>query len=121
MRKVYFDYNATTPIRPEVKEAMQPFLTDYFGNPSSLHWAGRGVRAYYHKAKGQVADLINASVDEIIFTGSGTEADNHAIKGVAYTLKEKGRHIITSTIEHPAVLNTCRYLEKGVIMSPIAG
>jgi len=111
MKKVYFDYNATTPIHPEVADFVKPFFNGFFGNPSSLHWAGREVRGYYDTAKEQVAGLIKAGPHEIVFTSGGTESDNHAIKGVAYANREKGNHIITSTVEHPGVLNTCRYLE----------
>ncbi len=111
MPKIYFDNNATTPIHPEVVNFVRPFLGGLFGNPSSLHWAGREVRGYYDRAKEQVAGLINANPGEIIFTGCGTESDNHAIKGTAYAKNGKGRHIITTKVEHPGVLNTCRYLE----------
>ena len=113
VRRVYFDHNATTPVDPEVAAFVQPFFGDIFGNPSSLHWAGRAVKGYYEDAKEQVAGLINAEPHEIVFTGSGSESDNHAIKGVAYSAKEKGNHLITTAVEHPAVLNTCRYLEGG--------
>jgi cysteine desulfurase len=111
MKKVYFDYNATTPIHNEVANFVKPFLYELFGNPSSLHWAGREVRDFYDKAKKQVAGLIKAESGEIIFTGCGTESDNHAIKGAAYAMREKGNHIITSAVEHPGVLNVCKYLE----------
>lgn len=111
MRKVYFDYNATTPVHPEVAAFIKGFFEELFGNPSSIHWAGRDVRPYLNEAREQVARMIKATPDEIIFTSGGTEADNQAIKGVASTLSEKGNHIITTKIEHPAVLNTCRYLE----------
>ncbi|MCX8021715.1 MAG: cysteine desulfurase NifS [Syntrophorhabdaceae bacterium] len=112
MRKVYFDNNATTPIHPEVKQAVEPFLGELFGNPSSIHWAGRDVKGYYEIAKEQAARIIGAEGHEIVFTSSGTESDNHAIKGVAYMKRDRGNHIITTTVEHPGVLNTCRYLEK---------
>ena len=111
MKKVYFDYNATTPIHNEVANFVKPFLYELFGNPSSLHWSGREVRGFYDKAKKQVAGLIKAESGEIIFTSCGTESDNHAIKGAAYAMREKGNHIITSTVEHPGVLNACKYLE----------
>jgi cysteine desulfurase len=90
---------------------MKRFLDQYFGNPSSLHWAGRETRPYVDDARKQVASLIKAKPEEIIFTSGGTEADNHAIKGIAEALSGKGRHIITSRVEHPAVLNTCNHLE----------
>ena len=111
MKKIYFDHNATTPILPIVAEFVQPFFSEFFGNPSSLHWAGREVRGYFDDAREQVASLIHAKPGEIVFTGCGSESDNHAIKGVAFSRKGRGNHIITTTIEHPAVLNTCRYLE----------
>lgn len=112
MRKVYFDYNATTPIHPDVASYARPFFYELFGNPSSLHWAGREVRPYLEDARAQVAQIIKARPEEIVFTSCGTEADNQAIKGVAYALRDRGRHVITSRVEHPAVLNTCRYLEE---------
>jgi cysteine desulfurase len=112
MRRVYFDYNATTPIHPDIAVFVRPFFHELFGNPSSLHWTGRDVRPYVDKAREQVAGLIKAKPGEIVFTAGGSEADNQAIKGAAYALSEKGKHIITTNIEHPAVLNTCRYLES---------
>jgi len=113
MRKVYLDANATTPVHPEVTEAMIPFCRGIFGNASSVHSFGREARKNLEAARKKVAALINAaSPDEIVFTSGGTESDNFAIKGVASALKEKGSHIITSSVEHLAVLNTCKYLEK---------
>jgi cysteine desulfurase len=112
MKKVYFDYNATTPIHPAVADVYRHFLDEsLFGNPSSLHWAGRAVQSCLTEARQQVASFINAKPDEIVFTSGGTEADNHAIIGAAFSLAGKGNHIITSAVEHPAVLNTCAYLE----------
>jgi cysteine desulfurase len=111
VKKVYFDHNATTPILPAVTEFVQPFFSEFFGNPSSPHSAGREVRGYYDDAREHVANMIHAKPGEIVFTGCGSESDNHAIKGVAFSRKQRGNHIITTTIEHPAVLNTCRYLE----------
>ena len=111
VNRVYFDYNATTPTHPAVADFIRPFFTEFFGNPSSLHWAGRDVRGYFEAAREQVADMIGAQPGEVVFTGCGSESDNHAIKGVAFANREKGNHIITTTVEHPAVLNTCRYLE----------
>ena len=107
MRRVYFDYNATTPTHPEVAAFVHDFFHDLFGNPSSLHWAGREVRPYVDEARDRVAVMIKAKPEEIVFTSGGTEADNQAIKGAAYALREKGNHLITTKIEHPAVLNTC--------------
>ncbi len=109
---IYFDYNASTPIAPEVKQAMLPFLTDHYGNPSALHFAGREARVAVEFARKQVATLLHAKPTEIMFTSGGSESNNYVLKGVAETLKEKGNHIITSKIEHPAILNPCRYLEK---------
>jgi cysteine desulfurase len=124
MRKIYFDCNATTPIHPEVAEFVQPFLGELFGNPSSLHWAGREVRAYFERAREQVSAIIGAEPEEVIFESSGTESDNHALKGIVSALRSKGNHIITTQVEHPAVLNTCKYLEtKGyrVTYLPVDG
>ncbi|PIU41433.1 MAG: cysteine desulfurase NifS [Candidatus Omnitrophica bacterium CG07_land_8_20_14_0_80_42_15] len=113
MRKVYLDHNATTPVSPIVLEAMLPYLKDIYGNPSSIHEFGRIARKAVEEARAEVASLINAKdAQEIVFTGSGTEADNFAIKGIAHALKNKGNHIITSCIEHHAVLNVCKFLEK---------
>ncbi|MGD0230817.1 MAG: cysteine desulfurase NifS [Syntrophorhabdales bacterium] len=111
MRRVYFDHNATTPIHPAIAAFVQPFLGELFGNPSSLHWTGREVRPYVDEAREQVAAMIKAKPDEIVFTASGTEADNQAIKGAAFALSDRGNHIITTKVEHPAVLKTCRFLE----------
>jgi len=110
--QIYLDYNATTPVRPEVLESLLPFYRDQFGNPSSVHWAGRAVSGAVEKAREQVARLINASPAEIVFLSCGSEGDNMAIKGTAEVLREKGNHIITTSVEHPAVLETCKYLEK---------
>jgi len=112
MRRVYMDHNATTPVHPEVLEAMMPFFMEKFGNASSIHWAGREVKKYMDEARENVAALLNATPNEIIFTGCGTESDNMAIKGVAFAAREKGRHIITTQVEHHAVLHTCQFLEK---------
>lgn len=115
MQRIYLDYNATTPLRPEVRDAMMPFLTEAFGNGSSIHAYGREARNAIDTAREQVAELIGAkSPSEIVFTGSGTEADNHAIKGLTELQKSRreGNHIITSSVEHHAVLHTCQYLEQ---------
>jgi len=112
MRKIYFDHNATTPVHPEVKEAMLPFLDEKFGNPSSSHWAGKEVRGYLEEARKKVAALINAEPHEIVFTGGGSEGDNMAIKGLLFRNLKKGGHIITTTVEHPAVIRSCRYMES---------
>lgn len=107
--QVYLDYNASTPIAPEAVEAMNPYLSGHFGNPSSHHWAGAPAKEAVEKARSQVAALLGADPSEIIFTSGGTEANNHAIKG-AYFAKKSG-HIVTSAVEHPATLAPCRFLE----------
>jgi len=112
VQKIYLDFNASTPIAPEVAEAMKPFLTQHFGNPSSQHWAGIPAKEAVEHARQQVAELLQCSPGEIVFTSGGSESNNHAIKGVFFTLREKGNHIITTQIEHPAVINPCRFLEK---------
>lgn len=111
MNKIYLDNNATTPLAPEVFEAMVPMLKEVYGNPSSSHSHGRTARVRLDQARDQVAGLFNAHPGEIIFTSGGTESDNFAISGAALSLKDKGRHIITSVVEHPAVLNACLRLE----------
>ncbi|WP_296557791.1 cysteine desulfurase NifS [uncultured Acetobacterium sp.] len=112
MKRIYLDHAATTPVDPTVVETMLPFFTEYFGNPSSVYTEGRGVKKSIEAARIQIAKAINADPREIYFTGSGSEADNWAIKGIAMKNQAKGKHIITSTIEHHAVLHTCEYLEK---------
>ena len=112
MEPVYLDYNATTPVDPEVAKAMQPFIDRYFGNPSSVHTYGLAAKMAIEQARAQVAGLINARTDEIVFTSGGTESNNFALKGVAERYKNRGNHIITTAIEHPAVLNVCTYLER---------
>jgi cysteine desulfurase len=112
MQSIYLDYNATTPVDPRVVETMLPYLREHFGNPSSSHLYGTQARAGVDQAREQVAHLLGCAPDEIVFTGGGSESDNLAIKGVAEAYSERGNHIITSQIEHPAVLNTCRYLER---------
>jgi cysteine desulfurase len=109
---VYLDYNASTPVDPAVREAMLPYLGPLFGNPSSNHAMGRRVREAVEQARAQTASLIGAKAREIVFTSSGTEANNHVIKGVAQSLRIEGNHVITSKVEHPAVLNPCRHLES---------
>ena len=109
--RIYLDYNASTPIAPEVAEAMKPFLSQHFGNPSSHHWAGEPAKEAVEHARRQVADLLECLPTEIVFTSGGSESNNHAIKGAFFALKEKGNHIITTLIEHPAVINPCRFLE----------
>lgn len=111
MRHIYLDYNATTPIHPAVADAMQPFLRDHFGNPSSAHWFGVQTRKAVEAARAQVASLLRCRPDEIIFTSGGSESDNYAIAGYALRHRGRGNHVITSQIEHPAVLEVCRHLE----------
>lgn len=110
MNPIYLDYNATTPIDKEVAETMRPFLDELFGNPSSGHFYGIITKKAVLTARSQVASLIGCLPDEIIFTSGGTESNNLAIKGIAFANKNKGDHIITSSIEHPAVTEVCRYL-----------
>jgi len=112
MRHVYLDHNATTPVHPEVLETMTAFYREKFGNPSSIHWAGRWVKGAVEKAREKVALLVNCEPVEIVFTSGGTEANNMALKGVATALRDRGNHIITLRTEHPAVTNACLYLEK---------
>ncbi len=112
MKRIYLDYAATTPTHPEVMKVMLPYFTEAFGNPSSIHSFGQEAKEAIEKARNQVAALIGAKSEEIVFTGSGTEADNFALKGVALANQGKGNHIITSSIEHHAVLETCKFLEK---------
>jgi len=109
---IYLDYNASTPLDDSARAAMLPYLGRSFGNPSSSHAAGRPLREAIEKARGQVAALLGASPEEIVFNSGGTEGCNHVIKGVAYALRDRGKHIITSAIEHAAVLNACRFLEQ---------
>jgi len=109
---IYLDNNATTPMRKEVVEAMTPYFLEDYGNASSIHWFGQEAKAAIDEARQEVAQLIGAQSTEIVFLSGGTEADNFAIRGLVESQKEKGRHIITSQIEHPAVLNTCKDLEK---------
>lgn len=111
-RSVYLDHSATTPADHDVLEAMMPYFTSDFGNPNSLHAWGRKARKALDEARNQVAQLINADPTEVIFTGGGSEADNLAIKGIAYARKDRGHHIITSAIEHHAVLDACKWLGK---------
>ena len=112
MKRIYLDYNATTPIHPEVLKTMLPYYRDSFGNPSTIYFFGQETKKAIEEAREKVASLLGANPEEIVFTSGGTEADNFALKGVAFALEEKGRHIVTSAIEHHAVLSTCQYLEK---------
>lgn len=109
---IYLDYNASTPVAPEVRDAMLPFLGERFGNPSSAHEHGRTMKRAVERAREQVAALLNCEPDEIVFNSGGTEGCNHVIKGVAHALRERGRHIIISAVEHPAVVTTCHHLAQ---------
>ena len=111
MSDIYLDYNATTPIDPRVAEAMLPYVHGLFGNPSSGHAFGMAARKGVDLARNQVANLLGCDPDDLVFTSGGTEANNHAIKGVAGAYRAKGNHIITSAIEHPAVTEVCHFLE----------
>src|SRR3972149_5916211 len=111
-KPIYLDYNATTPVDPHVLEAMLPYLKEHFGNPSSSHPYGKTAKRAVDKARAQVAELIGAEPNEIVFTSGGTESNNHAIIGTAFANRKKGKHIVTSRIEHPSVLETLRYLEE---------
>jgi len=112
MKRIYLDHAATTPTRPEVVKAMLPYFADAFGNPSSIYSYGQEARGAVEEARTKVAELIGARSEEIIFTSGGTEADNYALKGVAYANERKGNHIITTSVEHHAVLEVCKFLER---------
>ncbi|SFC71270.1 cysteine desulfurase NifS [Clostridium uliginosum] len=112
MKNVYMDYSATTYVKPEVLEEMMPYFTEKFGNPSSFYGISRITKMAIDEARERVAKALNCGMDEVYFTGGGSEADNWAIKGIASAHKNKGNHIITTKIEHHAVLHTCMYLEK---------
>jgi len=112
MKRIYLDHAATTPTYPEVVEAMLPYFTDAFGNPSSPYSLGQEAKAAAEEARDKIAHLIGAQSEEIIFTSGGTEADNFAIKGIAYANEHKGNHIITTSIEHNAVLEPCKFLKS---------
>ena len=112
MRPIYLDYNASTPIDPAVAAAMRPFLEDHYGNPSSGHWAATTAKSALETARGQVAALLGCHNDEIVFTSGGSEANNLALKGVFFALRDKGDHIVTTQIEHPAIIEPCRFLER---------
>ncbi|MFC5712380.1 cysteine desulfurase family protein [Thalassorhabdus alkalitolerans] len=111
MENIYLDYNASTPLDPGVKEAMLPLMDAHFGNPSASHYAAMGAKKAVETARKQVAGLINSTAGEIIFTSGGTESNNHVLKGVLQSSKDKGNHIVTTNIEHPAIGNTCKFLE----------
>ena len=111
-RRIYLDFNASTPIAPEVVDAMRIVLEEPFGNPSSGHWAGSPAREAVDKARIQVAGLLGCKATEIVFTSGGSEANNHALKGVFFASGRADAHIVTTRVEHPAVINPCRFLER---------
>ena len=110
--RIYLDFNATTPVAPEVATAISRALTEPFGNPSSEHWAGRPARQAVETARAQVAALLHCTSEEVVFTSGGSEANNHALKGVFFAQERCDVHIITTQVEHPAILNPCRFLER---------
>jgi cysteine desulfurase len=112
MREIYLDYNASTPIDPVVAAAMRPLLEGTFGNPSSGHWAGTPAKSALENARRDVASLLGCAADEVIFTSGGSEANNLALKGLFFALRDKGNHIVTSAIEHPATIATCKFLKR---------
>lgn len=112
MRRIYLDYNASTPIDSAVADAMRPYLELHYGNPSSGHWAADPAKAALDNARGQVAALLDCHSDEIVFTSGASEANNLALKGVFFAHRDKGDHIVTTAIEHPAIVTPCRFLER---------
>lgn len=112
MNQIYLDYNASTPIDKQVQKAMLPFLENHYGNPSALHFAGKGAKQAVEHARKQVATLLNCKPSEIVFTSGASESNNNVLKGVFQKFKEKGNHIVTTKIEHPSILGPCEYLEK---------
>jgi cysteine desulfurase len=110
MRRIYLDYNASTPIDPAVAAAMKPFLADHFGNPSSGHWAAASANAALERARGQVAALLGCEDDEIVFTSGGSEANNLALKGAYFARRDSGDHVITTRVEHPAITARAGFL-----------
>jgi cysteine desulfurase len=112
VQHIYLDYNASTPIDPTVVAAMRPFFEGHYGNPSSGHWAATTAKAALETARGQVAALLNCRNDEIVFTSGGSEANNLALKGAFFALRNRGNHIVTTQIEHPAIIEPCKFLEQ---------
>jgi cysteine desulfurase len=112
MQRIYLDYNASTPVDQAVAAAMRPFLDGHYGNPSSGHWAATAAKTALAKARGQVAGLLGCHDDEVVFTSGGSEANNFALKGAFFALCDKGDHIVTTRVEHPAVIEPCRFLER---------
>jgi cysteine desulfurase len=111
-QQIYLDYNASTPVDPIVAAAMRPFLEGHYGNPSSGHWAAASAKAALEAARGRAAALLNCRDDEIVFTSGGSEANNLALKGAFFALRDKGNHIVTTQIEHPAIIEPCKFLER---------
>ena len=111
-RRIYLDFNASTPIGPGAVEAMRPFLTDHYGNPSSLHWAGAPAKDAVEKSRARVAAILGCDPEEVVFTSGGSEANNHAIKGVFSANRDRGDHIVTTAVEHPATIEPCRVLGR---------
>jgi cysteine desulfurase len=112
MQPIYLDYNATTPVDPTVAEAMQPYILHHYGNPSSTHAYGQATREAVESARASIAALLGCTAPEVVFTSGGSESNNTVLKGVAYTYRHRGHHVITSAIEHPATINPCRFLEQ---------
>jgi cysteine desulfurase len=110
--RIYLDYNASTPIDPAVASAAEPFLHDHYGNPSSGHWASFGAKAALERARAQIAALLGCEDDEVVFTSGGSEANNLALKGVYFARRDSGDHVITTRVEHPAIIDPCRFLER---------
>src|SRR2546428_10756155 len=110
MQTIYLDYNATTPVDPAVAEAMQPYILQHYGNPSSTHAYGRAAREAVEGARTQVASLLGCSATEVVFTGGGSEANNTVLKSAAYTYRHKSQHTITPAIEDPAINKPLRFL-----------
>jgi len=110
--RIYLDFNASTPIAPEVADAMQGVFAEPFGNPSSGHWAGEQAKSAVENARAQVAALLECGPNEIVFTSGGSEANNHALKGVFFAKGQAKAHFITTQVEHPAIINPCRFLER---------
>jgi aspartate/methionine/tyrosine aminotransferase len=111
-RRVYLDFNASTPVAPEVIDAMRTVLEEPYGNPSSAHWAGSPAKEAVDKARMQIAGLLGCEANEIVLTSGGSEANNHALKGVFFASGKTDVHIITTQVEHPAVINPCKFLEQ---------
>lgn len=110
--RIYLDFNASTPIAPEVADVMRPFLSQSFGNPSSAHWAGVPARDAVETARGHIASLLGCGADEVLLTSGGSEANNHVIKGAVFSASSPTPHLITTTVEHPAVVEPCRFVER---------